>query len=151
MGQATEYLFIDSTPIPVCHTKREKRHRVFMGLAAKGKTSTGWFFGLKLHMIFNTHGEIVNLTITPGNKDDRSPVRKMVKGLTAKLIGDKGYLSKKLFEDLFKNGVQLITRIKKGMKNCLRRRIVENRMMYNYLSYIDKKDIGFSTTDKNYW
>ena len=70
-------------------------------------------------MIFNTRGEIVNLTITPGNKDDRSPVRKMVKGLTAKLIGDKGYLSKKLFEDLFKNGVQLITKIKKNMKNCL--------------------------------
>ena len=70
-------------------------------------------------MIFNTRGEIINLVITPGNKDDRSPVRKMVKGLTAKLIGDKGYLSKKLFEDLFKNGVQLITRIKKGMKNCL--------------------------------
>lgn len=118
-GQATEYLFIDSTPIPVCHTKREKRHRVFKGLGSKGKTSTGWFFGLKLHMIFNTRGEIINLVITPGNKDDRSPVRKMVKGLTAKLIGDKGYLSKKLFEDLFKNGVQLITRIKKGMKNCL--------------------------------
>lgn len=119
MGQPTEYLFIDSTPIPVCHTKRERRHRVFKGLAAKGKTSAGWFFGLKLHMIFNTCGEIINLVITPGNKDDRSPVRKMVKGLTAKLIGDKGYISKKLFEDLFKGGVQLITRIKKGMKNCL--------------------------------
>jgi hypothetical protein len=119
LGQVTEYLFIDSTPVPVCHTKREWKNRVFKGLAKKGKTSAGWFFGLKLHMIFNTRGELINLKITSGNIDDRAPVRRMVKGLTAKLIGDKGYLSKKLFEDLFKGGIQLITKIKKGMKNCL--------------------------------
>ncbi len=48
-----------------------------------------------------------------------TPVRDMVKGLMAKLIGDKGYLSQKLFEDLFQNGMKLITKIKKNMKNCL--------------------------------
>jgi len=119
LGEATEYMFIDSTPHPVCHTRREKRHKVFKGCAVKGKTSTGWFFGLKLHMIFNTFGEIVRLVVTPGNTDDRAPVRAMVKGLMGKLIGDKGYISKKLFEDLFAGGIQLITRIKKNMKNCL--------------------------------
>jgi len=119
MGEATEYLFIDSTPMPVCHLRREKKHKVFKGLAAKGKTSTGWFFGMKLHMIFNVKGELVRLAITPGNVNDRTPVRNMVKGLVGKLIGDKGYLSQKLFEDLFKNGVKLITKIKKNMKNCL--------------------------------
>jgi len=119
MGKATEYMFIDSTPHPVCHGLRERRHKVFKGLAAKGKTSTGWFFGLKLHMIFNTRGEIVRLTITPGNINDRAPVRDMAKGLLGKLIGDKGYISKKLFADLFNGGVQLITKIKKNMKNCL--------------------------------
>lgn len=70
-------------------------------------------------MIFNTRGEIVSLVITPGNKDDRSPVRRMVKDLMGKLIGDKGYISKKLFEDLFAGGIKLITRIRKNMKNCL--------------------------------
>ena len=119
MGKATEYLFIDSTPMPVCHIRREKKHKVFKGLAAKGKTSTGWFFGMKLHMIFNVKGELVRLVITPGNVNDRTPVRDMVKGLVGKLIGDKGYLSQKLFEDLFQNGVKLITKIKKNMKNCL--------------------------------
>jgi len=119
MGKATEYMFIDSTPMPVCHTLRERRHKVFKELAAKGKTSTGWFFGFKLHMIFNTLGDIVRLTITPGNVNDRAPVRDMAKGILGKLIGDKGYISKKLFEDLFSGGVHLITRIKKNMKNCL--------------------------------
>ncbi len=118
-GEITQYLFIDSTPMAVCHNLREKRHKTFKGLAAKGKTSTGWFFGMKLHMIFNTKGEIIRLTITPGNVNDRTPVPHMVRDLEAKLIGDKGYLSKKLFQELFENGVTLITKIKKNMKNYL--------------------------------
>jgi hypothetical protein len=118
-GEITQYLFIDSTPMAVCHNLREKRHKTFKGLAAKGKTSTEWFFGMKLHMIFNTKGEIIRLTITPGNVNDRTPVPHMVRALEAKLIGDKGYLSKKLFQELFENGVTLITKIKKNMKNRL--------------------------------
>lgn len=118
-GEITEYLFIDSTPMAVCHNLREKKHKVFKGLAAKGKTSTGWFFGLKIHLIFNTHGEIVRLAITPGNVNDKTPVAEMVKGITAKLIGDKGYLSRNLFQQLFESGVTLITKIKKNMKNIL--------------------------------
>ncbi len=118
-GEITEYLFIDSTPMAVCHNLREKKHKVFKDLAAKGKTSTGWFFGLKIHLIFNTHVEIVRLAITPGNVNDKTPVTEMVKGITAKLIGDKGYLSRNLFQQLFKSGVTLITKIKKNMKNIL--------------------------------
>ena len=135
IGKATEYMFIDSTPMPVCHSKREKKHKVFKGLAAKGKTSTGWFFGFKLQMIFNTRGEIVRLMITPGNTDDRSPVRDMVRGLMGKLIGDKGYLSCKLFEDLFADGIQLITKIKKNMKNCLMK--MEDKLMLMKRSFIE--------------
>jgi hypothetical protein len=118
-GEITEYLFIDATPMAVCHGLREKRHQTFKGLAAKGKTSTGWFFGLKLHLIINTKGEIVRLVITPGNVDDRKPVQDMMRGIVAKLIGDKGYLSKELFQQLFEQGVTMITKIKKNMKNCL--------------------------------
>ena len=70
-------------------------------------------------MIFNTRGEFVRLTITSGNMNDRSPVLDMMKGITDKLIGDKGYISKKLFDDLFQQGSILITKVKKNMKNCL--------------------------------
>lgn len=118
-GEITEYLFIDATPMAVCHNLREKRHKVFKALASKGKTSTGWFFGFKLHFIFNTKGDIVRLQITRGNVDDRTPVMDLTKEITGKLIGDKGYLSKKLFRELFDNGITLITKIKKNMKNCL--------------------------------
>ena len=116
-GDVTEYLFIDSTPMTVCKNQRISRHQVFQGWAARGHTSTGWFYGMKLHFLFNTKGQIVRLTITPGNVDDRTPVRGMMDGLKARLIGDKGYLSQDLFDDLFKAGTTLITKVRKNMKN----------------------------------
>ena len=119
MGKVSEYMFIDSTPQAVYHNRRERSHKVFKDMAAKGKTSTGFFFGFKLHMLINTQGEIVRLTITPGNCDDRSPVRDMLKGIKTKLIGDKGYLSQSLFDDLFQSGTTLITKVRKNMTNRL--------------------------------
>ena len=59
------------------------------------------------------------MTITGGNVNDRSRVMDMVKGITGKLIGDKGYISKKLCAELFEQKVTLITKIKKNMKNIL--------------------------------
>ena len=118
-GTVTEYMFVDATPMAVCHNLRERRHKVFKGLAKKGKTSNGWFFGFKLHFILNTFGEIVSMSVTGGNVNDRSPVMDLVKGITGKLIGDKGYISKKLSAELFEQKVTLITKIKKNMKNIL--------------------------------
>lgn len=119
LGEVTEYLFIDSTPMTVCHNRREHSHKVFKGMAKKGKTSTGYFFGFKLHMLFNTNGEIVKLSVTPGNTDDRSPVRDMLKNIQARLVADKGYISQSLFDDLFEAGTTLITKVKKNMQNKL--------------------------------
>lgn len=128
-------MFIDSTPMTVCHGLREKRHKVFKGLAAKGITSTGWFYGMKLHFIFNTKGDIVRLKITGANVDDRRPVIDLVKGITCKLIGDKGYLSKKLFSELFNRGVTLITKIKRNMKNILMDPV--DKLMLGHRSFVE--------------
>ena len=116
-GEVTEYLFIDATPIAVCHNLRINRHRVFHKYATRGHTSTGWFYGMKLHLVFNTQGEMVRFMITPGHVDDRTPVRDLLRGIKARLIGDRGYVSQALFDDLFDQGVTLITKIKKRMKN----------------------------------
>jgi hypothetical protein len=111
--------FIDSTALRVCHNLRISIHRTMAGLARRGKTSTGWFFGFKLHLIANDRGELLNVCFTAGNVDDRKPVEALAQKLFGKLFGDKGYLGKKLFERLFLRGVRLITRIKSNMKNCL--------------------------------
>lgn len=115
-GKKTGRYYVDSTKLFVCHNLRIRRHKVFGGLAKRGKTSTGWFFGFKLHIIINDKGELMNFTITAGNKDDRTVVAKLMQGLQGWLFGDRGYISKKLTNTLEKQGVELITTLKKNMK-----------------------------------
>ena len=118
-GQPTGIQFIDSLPIRVCHNRRIPSHKVFAGLAQRGKGSMGWFYGFKLHLVINDQGEVLGLTLTPGNTDDRRPVRKLVRQLWGKLFGDRGYIGQELFEQLWTEGVQLITKLKRNMKNKL--------------------------------
>jgi len=118
-GQCTGISFIDSTPIKVCHNRRINRHKVFSGLAARGKTTMGWFFGFKLHLVVNDRGEILSFQLTPGNIDDRDPVLTLSKDLIGKLFADKGYISKALQTELFDKGISMITGVRKNMKNQL--------------------------------
>ena len=119
--KCTSISFIDSTPIRSCHIKREKQHKTFEEFAGKMKSTLGWFYGFKLHLIINDKGELLDFLLTPGNVDDRAPLKHMDfhKRIFGKLFGDRGYISKDLFEQLFIDGVHLVTRLKKGMKNAL--------------------------------
>ena len=121
MGKGTGISFIDSTPIRVCKNKRIKRHKVFTGLAQVGKSTMGYFFGFKLHIVINDKGELLNFVITPGNTDDREPLKNkaFIKALKGKLYADKGYISKELTQVLFLDGLHLITSIRNNMKNVL--------------------------------
>ena len=119
LGACTGVSFVESTKLAVCHNRRIQQHRVLRGLAERGKTSVDWFFGFKLHLVTNDCGELLSLRLTPGNTDDRRPVPEMVKGLFGKLFGDRGYISQPLFETLFDEQVQLVTKLKSNMKNRL--------------------------------
>lgn len=119
-GVCTGISFIDATPLAVCHPARISQHKVFAGLAQRGRSSTGWFFGFKLHLVFNDQGELLDFTLTPGNTHDLKPVPRLVKRLFGKLFGDKGYLSQPLFKLLFETfNIQLVTKLRKNMKNQL--------------------------------
>jgi hypothetical protein len=118
-GRCTGIAFIDSTALAVCDNRRIHAHSVFQDLAARGKTSMGWFFGFKLHLIINDRGELLAVQVTPGNVDDRKPVPRLAQRLWGKLFGDKGYLSQPLRDQLRARGVHLITRLKANMKNQL--------------------------------
>ena len=118
-GETSGIYIADSTTLPVCHNRRINRNKTFEGLAARGRSSMGWFYGFKLHVIINDRGEIMALKITPGNIDDRVVMEAMTKGLKGKLFADKGYISKKLFAALRSRGLHLITGIRKTMKNYL--------------------------------
>nr|WP_322661278.1 IS982 family transposase [Dendronalium sp. ChiSLP03b]MDZ8206569.1 IS982 family transposase [Dendronalium sp. ChiSLP03b] len=121
-GKCTGIGFIDSTCLKVCHNRRIYRHKVFEGLAArgevvpilavsgdgkllnpKGKTSVDWFFGFKLHIVVNELGQLLNVTLTPGNIDDRQPVPNLLSELFGKIFGDRGYVSQKLANQLLED------------------------------------------------
>jgi hypothetical protein len=117
LGSCTGVSFVDSTKLAVCHNRRIRQHRVFRGLAERGKTSVDWFFGFKLHLVFNDQGELLTFTLTPGNLDDRAPVPAFAARLFGKLFGDKGYLSQPLLKQLKSVfGIELITPRRKNMK-----------------------------------
>ena len=119
LGKCTGISFMDSTTLKVCRNQRIHNHKVFKGLAERGKSSMGWFYGFKLHLVCNEKGELVSFYLTKGNVDDRNPkhIKKMTEKLFGKLFADKGYLSKALWEMLFADGIQLFTKLRKNMKN----------------------------------
>lgn len=121
LGKCTGISFVDSTPLRVCRNQRIHIHKTFKGIAQRGKCSMGWFFGFKLHLICNEKGELLNFMITPGDIDDREPLKyeAFMNLIYGKLVGDKGYIGKELFQRLFINGIQLITKLKSNMKGAL--------------------------------
>ena len=116
-GKVTGISFIDSTSIKVCNIKRAKRNKVFKGIATFGKSTIGWFYGFKLHLVINDVGELLGFKITSGNVDDRVPVHDITKDIIGKCLGDKGYISQALFEKLLARSLHLVTSIRSNMKN----------------------------------
>lgn len=123
MGQSekTGTYFIDSSSIVVCSNLRIRSHKTFDGIASRGKTSEGWFFGFKLHIVVNDKGELMAAKITTGKVTDNNTkiVQALANGLCGRLFGDKGYISQKLFEALWQKGLKLVTGVKRNMKNKL--------------------------------
>ena len=121
LGKCTGISIIDSTPLVSCHIKRMHMHKTMKGWAAKGKCTMGWFYGFKLHLVINDKGEIIQWQLTPGNVDDRAPLKdsRFTEKLFGKLFADRGYISQDLFEMLFVDDIHLVTKIKKNMKNSL--------------------------------
>lgn len=129
LGECSGISFIDSTALAVCANPRIAQHRVFAGLAERGKTSTGWFYGFKLHLVVNEHGELIAFALTPGNTHDATLLASFQDGLFGKLVGDKGYLSQPLMAALREVGIELVTRLRRNMRQVLIS--LENKVLLN--------------------
>ena len=116
LGTCSGISFVDSTRLRVCDNRRISSHRVFLSEAGCSKTSMGWFYGFKLHLVINEQGEILDVELTPGNTDDRRPLPKFAEGLHGNLYADRGYISKDLREQLRAQGINLVYKVRKNMK-----------------------------------
>ena len=111
--------YVDSTPLPVCKNKRIVSHKVCKDIATRSKSSTGWFYGFKLHAVCNPEGQLLSVRLTTGSVDDRSPLLLLLKDLSGLVVGDAGYLSKELQEKLQENNVHLFTAVRTNMKKLM--------------------------------
>ncbi|GAB3527570.1 IS982 family transposase [Pontibacter brevis] len=120
LSARTGHYYVDSKKLPVCDNLRIHSHKVFEGIASRGKGSTGWFFGLKLHLVINQHGQLARFLLTPASVADNNHrvLSYLLEGLRGKCYGDKGYLSS-LMEELLQEGLHLVTKVRKNMKNML--------------------------------
>ena len=111
----------DSTPLSVCHNRRIRQHKVFVGLARRGKSAVDWFYGFKLFIVVNGLGELVRAFLTPGNVSDSGEalIKRLFQGLTGLAFADKGFINATAFEDLLAGGLKLITALRSNMKNKL--------------------------------
>ena len=115
-GSRKGIYYIDSSCLPVCHLKRQKRHKTFRNTAKFGRTSFVWFYGLKLHIVTNGEVELTAYSISKENSHDSKEAHNILKGLKGVAFGDKGYISKNLYQSLLGKGLKLITRKRKNMK-----------------------------------
>ena len=113
-SEQTGIYYIDSKKLPVCHNKRIAQHKVFKDIAGRGKSSMGWFYGFKIHLIINQKGEPINFDISPANTADNNQdlLKYLFRGKKGTCFGDKGYLTK-LWEELYQKGVKLVTKFRK--------------------------------------
>ena len=117
LGECSGISFVDSTRLRVCDNKRISSHRVFAKHAGRSKTSMGWFYGFKLHLIINEKGDLLGFEVTSGNTDDRHPLWELSGDkFFGNLYGDKGYISKDLREMLDTEGIHLCYKVRKNMK-----------------------------------
>lgn len=149
-SKKTGLYVVDSSGLKVCHQKRIPQHKVFSGIAKRGKGTMGWFFGFKLHIVINDLGELMAVHITPGNTDDRKPLDVLTKGLKGKLLADKGYISHKWFKKLWQKGLHILVGIRKNMKNYLlplyNKFLMRKRFLVETVFGVLKQDMGLEHT-----
>jgi hypothetical protein len=137
--------FMDSTPIPVCKNKRIHSHKVAKELAKRGKSTVGWFYGFKLHIICNQTGELECIKITPANVYDGHMVKKIAKDIFGKIVADAGYLGVKSELETY----DFISAVRKNMKKLMTKdqhSLLKRRQMVETVFSVIKDRLGLVTS-----
>ncbi|MCG2694890.1 IS982 family transposase [Candidatus Parcubacteria bacterium] len=139
----------DSTKLKVCENKRIFHHKTADGFAQRGKSSMGWFFGFKLHIICNEKMEILKIKFTPGNTDDRKGLMQIWDDIFGMIIADAGYIGKNIFTKAKEKGIHLFTCVKANMKKLLtkeQKEILNKRSLVETVFSVLKLRMNLETT-----
>jgi hypothetical protein len=112
----TACAWVDSTTLPVCKNQRIQRHKSLKKIATRAKSSMGWFYGCKLHVLVDAQGQFIQTQLSNGHTSDIKILPKLAQGYIGKIFGDRGYISETLKEKLVKQDIELITYHRKNMR-----------------------------------
>jgi hypothetical protein len=127
--ESDNFYLLDSKPIPVCHPIRHGRVRLLREDGAYfGKTSKGWFFGFKLHLLIAERGHILGALLSPANWDDRDPALALCSATEGgAVLGDLGYRGDDFAELLMEEAEALmLTPADGGQRQSLRRALLSS-------------------------
>ena len=145
----TDLKYADSSKLPVCHIKREFSHKVVKGLANKSKSSMGWFYGFKLHIIVNDLMQILNFTISQATGDDRKGLEMIWNDIFGMIVADAGYVGKALFEKGLKLGKFVCAAVRANMKKLMTKtqhQILKMRMKVEVVFSVLKLRMGLENS-----
>ena len=102
---------VDGLPIPLCHYQRAKNCRLFSGEAGFGYCAAKdeKYYGFRGHLVISLEGVITGFSLTPASGSEREAVWEITNRISGLLIGDKGYLSSRLQQDLLQQSLNLQT------------------------------------------
>lgn len=111
---------VDGLPIPLCCFSRAPGCRSFKGEATYGycaaKKQT--YYGFHGHLLISATGVITGFSLTPANGSEREALWDMVHPVHGLLIGDKGYLSEALQQELRRVGIELEAALRSNMPDA---------------------------------
>lgn len=93
--------YTDATDIPVCLKKNADKHTTMQDFAGWGRSSKGWFYGLKMTMTRDHEGRMLGVKFTQPGDNDRDIFRTINKDIHGIIVADAGYVSKQLEEDMY--------------------------------------------------
>lgn len=119
-GTSVEDLkFVDSTRLRVCDIKRELSHKVAKNIATKSKSTMGWFYGFRLHIISNELLQILSFKIATATVDERVALEMMWKDIFGIIIADAGYIGKEWKDKAQEIGKNLFAAVRANMKKIM--------------------------------
>lgn len=119
IGRKHQHLvkYTDATDIPVCLKKNMDSHKTMKGLAGIGKSTKGWYYGLKMTLTVDDDHRLLGVKFTRPGANDRDVFREINKDIYGIIVADAGYVSKQLETDMnIENKRWLLIRAYKTMK-----------------------------------
>lgn len=127
--------YTDSTDIPVCKNKNSKHHKTMSFCATWGRSSKGFYYGIKLHVTTDFDGKLLAIYFTPANVDDRKAFMKLNEKMMGLFIADAGYISQELSQKFhIENHRLLIAKPKANMKKVA---TIPQRILYRTRSRVE--------------